>query len=196
MAAAVRPEPAQPFDPFAWALAWVLKWEGGYADHPADHGGATNQGITQATYADWQRSQHMTPVKHVRDITPDEVGWIYRDRYWAPVNGGGIASINAKMALCVFDAAVQSGIGVAARTLQRTVHAEPDGVVGKVTLSCYRLRRMKVGDRPLLENFMDRRRGFYAAIVLRDRTQVVFAKGWRNRRNDLRATIGLDPEED
>jgi lysozyme family protein len=36
-------------DSFAAALAFVLKHEGGYVDHPLDPGGATNRGITRTT---------------------------------------------------------------------------------------------------------------------------------------------------
>ena len=36
---------------FARALAHVFSMEGGYADHPADPGGATNLGITRKTLA-------------------------------------------------------------------------------------------------------------------------------------------------
>ena len=34
---------------FDRALALTLKFEGGYADNPADPGGATNMGVTRAT---------------------------------------------------------------------------------------------------------------------------------------------------
>ncbi len=39
---------------FERALSLVLKHEGGFADHPADPGGATMMGITQATLAQWR----------------------------------------------------------------------------------------------------------------------------------------------
>ena len=32
------------------SLHWVLQHEGGFSDHKADPGGATNKGITQKTY--------------------------------------------------------------------------------------------------------------------------------------------------
>ena len=34
---------------FNRAISFTLKWEGGYVNHPADKGGATNRGITQST---------------------------------------------------------------------------------------------------------------------------------------------------
>ena len=40
-------------DNFDACLAFTLKEEGGYSDNPADPGGATNMGITLATYRQW-----------------------------------------------------------------------------------------------------------------------------------------------
>lgn len=189
------PESSEPFDPFAWALDFVLRWEGGYVNDPDDRGGATNRGITQAMFNAWRKAKGK-PIAPVREIGTTEVRAIYRANYWDAVTGDGLAGINPKMALCVFDAAVQSGPVVASKTFQRVVRTPPDGVIGPASLGCYRLRRTERGDRPLLEGFMDRRRGFYAAIVLRDPTQRKFSAGWRNRRNALRQMVGLDPEED
>ena len=38
---------------FEDALKFVLKWEGGFTNHPKDPGGATNKGITQKVYDAW-----------------------------------------------------------------------------------------------------------------------------------------------
>jgi lysozyme family protein len=40
-------------DGFDACLAFTLREEGGYVDDPADPGGATNMGITLATYRQW-----------------------------------------------------------------------------------------------------------------------------------------------
>ena len=40
---------------FVQALPVVLRFEGGYADHPNDPGGATNKGITQAVFDAYRR---------------------------------------------------------------------------------------------------------------------------------------------
>ena len=40
-------------DRFDACLAFTLREEGGYVDDPADPGGATNMGITLATYRQW-----------------------------------------------------------------------------------------------------------------------------------------------
>ena len=42
---------------FAACLAFTLKYEGGYVDHPSDPGGATNHGVTIATLS-------VCPMRH------------------------------------------------------------------------------------------------------------------------------------
>lgn len=99
---------------FERALAFVLRWEGGYSDHPDDPGGATNYGITQATYDVWRRSNGL-PTRPVREISMDEVRAIYRTRYWEPIRGD---ELPPPLALATFDLAVNSGVGLARKALR------------------------------------------------------------------------------
>lgn len=101
---------------FDRALAWVLRWEGGYSDHPDDPGGATNMGITQSTYDAW-RSARGLPRRSVRDITRDEVAQIYRERYWQPTGCDGMPPA---LALMAFDCAVNQGPGKARELLEQS----------------------------------------------------------------------------
>ncbi|RTH00928.1 hypothetical protein CSW50_10075 [Thermus scotoductus] len=100
---------------FERALAFVLRWEGGYSDHPDDPGGATNYGITQATYDAWRKRQGL-PTRPVREISMDEVRAIYRTRYWDPLPAR-YAEKDPPLALALFDYAVNSGLGAARRAL-------------------------------------------------------------------------------
>lgn len=102
---------------FIAALDHVLKYEGGWADHPLDPGGATNFGVTQATYDAWRRGRG-EPTRSVRDITRAEVETIYHDNYWLRAGCQDIAP--PALALCVFDAAVNSGVGAALEWLRQT----------------------------------------------------------------------------
>lgn len=99
---------------FERALRFVLRWEGGYSDHPADPGGATNMGITQATYDAWRRRQGLPP-QPVRNISINEVQAIYRTMYWDPI---GADSLPDPLALAAFDLAVNSGVDTARRALR------------------------------------------------------------------------------
>ncbi len=101
---------------FETALAFVLRWEGGYSDHPQDPGGATNYGITQRTYDAWRKRQGL-PTRPVREISMEEVQAIYRDRYWKPLPAR-YAEKDPALALALFDFAVNSGVGTARRALR------------------------------------------------------------------------------
>ena len=92
---------------FARALAFVLEREGGYVNHPADPGGATNQGITQSTYDRHRRSRGLG-LASVAEIAPDEVERIYRDGYWS----GPAEDMPWPLSLVVFDSRVQHGRAV------------------------------------------------------------------------------------
>ena len=97
------------------ALAFVLRWEGGFVDHPQDPGGATNMGITQAVYDAWRRSRGL-PTRSVREIPREEVEAIYRERYWEPL-AARYAERNPALALALFDCSVNSGLGRAREAL-------------------------------------------------------------------------------
>ncbi len=43
-----------PSTAFSESLPFVLRWEGGYVNHPNDPGGATNKGVTQKVYDGWR----------------------------------------------------------------------------------------------------------------------------------------------
>lgn len=104
-------------DAFRTALDFVLRWEGGFSDHPLDPGGATNYGVTQATFDAYRRKAGL-PTRSVRDITRAEVEDIYFEGYWLRAGCEQIAP--PALALCVFDAAVNSGVGAALKWLKTT----------------------------------------------------------------------------
>lgn len=102
---------------FDKALAQVLKWEGGFSDDPRDPGGATAFGITQATYDAHRRKQGVEP-RLVREIDRTEVEAIYWGSYW--LRAGCDQLQPPALALVVFDAAVNSGVGAALKWLSQT----------------------------------------------------------------------------
>ena len=54
----------------------VLRREGGYVNHPADPGGATNKGVTQAVYNAWRKARKQA-AQSVKLISDTEVAAIY-----------------------------------------------------------------------------------------------------------------------
>ena len=115
---------------YAKCLAQVLKYEGGYVDHPQDPGGPTNKGVTQAVYDSWRKANNLS-VQSVRNISDSEVASIYKNLYWDKIRGDDLPS---GVDFAVFDFAVNSGVSKAAKTLQGVVGVTQDGVIGPATV--------------------------------------------------------------
>jgi lysozyme family protein len=77
---------------FAQFLPVVLRNEGGWVDNPADPGGATNKGITIATFRAYgPKLLHVNPtIEELRKLTDEQAGKIYKLEYWDPVFGDEI----------------------------------------------------------------------------------------------------------
>ena len=137
----VRPtQPALPEpDRFAVAFAVVLGHESGYTADPADPGnwtgGAPGRGECRGT--NWGISAASYPDLPIRALTPDQARAIYRRDYWDRVRGDRLPP---PLALLVFDAAVNCGVGRAGRWLQGVLGVAQDGAVGEVTLAALRRR--------------------------------------------------------
>jgi lysozyme family protein len=102
----------QPADPeFERCLPVTLQFEGGFVDDPADMGGRTNKGITQATY-DRACEEWGQPHADVKDITDADVRAIYAEDYWVP---SGAVDQPWPMNLLIFDSAVNHGVARAKR---------------------------------------------------------------------------------
>lgn len=172
------------------ALPMILAFEGGKVDDPDDAGGRTNHGITQRTFDAWLK-EHQQPSRDVWTITPDETATIYRVRYWDAIDGDGLAALSGKLALCVFDGAVNHGVGLSARMLQRVVGATADGVIGPKTLDLVQTHLAVRGEPPVLTDYLKRRVAIYQNIIANNLPQQKFARGWRNRVNSLAIKVGI-----
>src|SRR6516162_3566084 len=112
-------------DRFGICIAFTLRQEGGYVDDPADPGGATNMGITLATYREWSDDPHLGDLQ-VKDMTLKTASAIYRSRYWNPVQADALAP---GVDFTVFDMGVNAGIWRSARpiTASARVHWRGSG---------------------------------------------------------------------
>lgn len=168
---------------FLAALPFVLRWEGGFVDHPNDPGGATNKGVTQKVYDGWRQRQGQA-ARSVREITDDEMHAIYESGYWraakCPLLGGPLDQVH-------FDTAVNMGVGRAVRFLQQAVGASVDGDFGPGTERC--VANADTG--AALVAYCNTREAFYRSLVARNPKLQVFLKGWMNRLNALRKHVGL-----
>ncbi|MDJ0278724.1 glycosyl hydrolase 108 family protein [Sphingomonas sp. 2R-10] len=95
----------------------VIDREGGYVDHPADRGGPTRYGITQAV----ARAEGYTQA--MRDLPRALAARIYRRRYWQLPAFDRIATRAPALAAELFDTGVNMGPAVAATFLQRVLNA-------------------------------------------------------------------------
>lgn len=162
-------------DRFERAMKILAVHEGGYVNHPDDPGGATNKGVTQATY-DSYRLRRGLALKSVRHIGDDEVYEIYRRQYWDSIHADDLPE---GVAYCVFDASVNSGPARAAKWLQVEVGAQVDGIVGNETLGLVEAQNRGV----LIDRFCDRR----LAFMRRLRHWKTFKNGWSKRVREVRA---------
>jgi lysozyme family protein len=86
--------------------AVTAAWEGGYVNHPKDPGGATDRGVTQATFDSWRDRQGL-PRKSVKGISSTEAERLFFDLFWTACGGERLA---AGVDLATYDASVNSGV--------------------------------------------------------------------------------------
>ena len=156
---------------FDTAFNTLLKHEGDYSDHPADPGGKTRYGITEAVARDVGYRGDM------RELPIDLAKRIYKSRYWDAVRADELPEA---VRYAVFDAAVNSGPRQAIRWLQRAVGVRDDGVIGPITLSAVRAADPQV----LLRRMLSARLRFMTNLP----AWPTFGRGWARRIADLMET--------
>ena len=160
-------------DNFDDALKAILHHEGGYVDHPKDPGGRTNLGCTQRVWEEWVG--HPVDEKTMRGLTPELVAPLYKAKYWDKIKGDELPN---GVDYAVFDAAINSGPGRAAKWLQTTVGAVPDGAIGAGTLA--KVAAMDAED--IVEKYQVTRLAFMQSLPTWD----TFGKGWGRRVTEVK----------
>ncbi|TIU89696.1 MAG: hypothetical protein E5W03_03195, partial [Mesorhizobium sp.] len=115
---------------FARSLSLVLKSEGGWSDNPADPGGATMKGVTLANFRRYVKAD--ATKADLRRISDAQLAVVYRRFYWDALAG---ALLPDGIDYAVFDFAVNSGPGRAAKYLQAVLGVVQDGRIGPATLA-------------------------------------------------------------
>ena len=131
----------------------------------------TNLGVTRAVYEDWVDA----PVSEqdMRDLTPEDVGPIYKKKYWDRVKADNLPE---GLDWSCFDWCVNSGSKRPAKALQRIIAAKADGSIGPATLTL-------VADHDpveLIEKMFDVRQSFYEGLSTFD----TFGRGWTRRNKE------------
>jgi lysozyme family protein len=137
----------------------LIEREGGYVNHPADRGGPTRFGITEAVARAHGYGGAMA------ELPRDEAAAIYRRLYWLRPKFDEVAKRSPSLAAELFDTGANMGPAVAATFLQRALTAlnrngkdypdlVPDGRIGERTLAA-------------LDAFLKVRGGGGEAVILR-----------------------------
>lgn len=141
---------------FERAHEFTTRWEGGWSNHPADTGGATMYGVTQAVYNAWRVAKKLAPAP-VRRISRAVAEQIYRERYWSHVQ-----HLSWPLSGVAYDICVNHG----AKNLNY--------MLGQVNAA---------GPTAQARQLTHIRERFYRNIVKNRPSQRVFLKGWLNRCN-------------
>lgn len=181
-------------------IPFILKWEGGFINDPTDRGGATNKGVTIATYEAYcKRKGYPRPtVEQLKNIPDADWRDIIKTMYWDRWHADDIHS--QKVANILVDWVWASGIhGI--KKPQALLGVKADGIVGSKTLSAVNF----ADPEELFAALYMERVKFINAIVahsvaayekkigrkatekeLLKFTQKRFAKGWLNRLQDIK----------
>lgn len=163
---------------FSSALSAVLKHEGGFVNHPADPGGATNLGVTIGTARRLGidvDGDGDTDIIDIKLLKPSDAAKVYRAEYWNKVRGDDLPS---GVDYAVFDFSVNSGVSRAAKYLQALVGVAQDGVIGPKTLAAV----AAYDPAKLVERLCDRRMTFLRNL----KHWSTFGRGWTSRVEGVR----------
>ena len=150
------------------SLARVLKHEGGYTNHPSDPGGPTNFGITIHDYRRFIKASGT--AADVRNMQLADAAKIYRARYWHALR---CDELPAGLDYAVFDYGVNSGIGRAAKVMQRLLGIGQGTSMTDAVIAAVR----KGSVTALIERLCDERMAFLKSL----RIWPVFGAGWSRR---------------
>ena len=178
----------------------IKKWEGGFVNDPADAGGATNKGVTLATYRNYckLKKKPMPTIADLKAITDEIVVDILRVYYWNPCKADEIK--NQSIANLIVNSVWGSGTGYI-KKVQEVAGVKQDGIVGAKTLAAIN----GADQRDLFTRLWNRRKKFFeditaSSIAAYERkigrkatetemmkyTNKRFLRGWINRLNSFR----------
>jgi lysozyme family protein len=163
-------------------IPFILRWEGGYVNDSLDKGGATNKGVTIAT---WKAGGYDIDgdgdidENDVKLISEADFGIILRKYYWDKWKADLI--ISQSIANIVVDWTWGSGSwGI--RIPQRILGVKEDGIVGQKTIDAIN----ETDPFFLFLRLKDERIQFIDNIIKNNPKQMRFKMGWYNRINALK----------
>ncbi len=186
------------------AFKIVLGFEGGYVNDKDDKGGETNYGITASTLNSAKTKGWIPFNVTIQNLKIEHAKIIYKKGYWDAVQAN---SLPHPLDLIMFDSAVNHGPNAAVKLLQKSLNVllpytelAVDGIFGSLTLRAvndYVGLGIVPGMYPnsniryLCIDVLMNRIELYLSIVLNNKSQEKFLKGWLNRVFRLKSQAGL-----
>ena len=161
---------------------WLLSWEGGYNKVKGDKGGATNKGVTLATWRKYGYDKNEDKVINERDVMLitefDAIYVVLKPVYWDKWKADDIRS--QAIANLVVDWYWNSGVyGI--KLPQKVLGVTMDGVVGPKTIAAIN----GYGNQQELFRKLWQERKAYFERLAQNPTQRKFLAGWLNRLNGI-----------
>ncbi len=168
----------------------LIEREGGYIDHPADKGGATCWGITEAVA---RRSNY---AGHMRNLPRDFAYALYLDEYVNAPGFNKVLAVSAVIGEEMIDTGVNMGVSLPGPWLQRILNAlnqeertfpdlVVDGQIGPATIAALRsvlLQRGYSGEVAIARALNCLQGARYLEITEKRPANEAFFYGWLNNR--------------
>ena len=155
---------------------FILRWEGGFVNDKDDLGGATNMGVTLATYRSVFGSKKT--AKDLKRMTMVQWGIIFKKLYWDKWKADNIKDQN--VANILVDWLWCSG-SYGIKIPQRVLGVSADGIVGSKTIAAINA----IDGRELFDTIKQERKDFIDRICQTRPKNRKFKNGWLNRINSL-----------
>jgi lysozyme family protein len=176
--------------PFDRALQHTLGIEGDYSHDVADSGGATRFGVTEQVAREFGYKGEMSalPLEFAQGV--------YRQKYWDLLQLDLVAVLSERVAIELFDTAVNTGVSFAGKSFQRVLNAmnreqtdytdiQVDGLVGPATIRSLRAflqKRGTEGEQVIFSALNCLQGSFYLDLAERRSKDEKFVYGWFKNR--------------
>lgn len=184
---------------FEKSIPIILRHEGGYVDHPADPGSATNFGVSLRFLKDHPEDGDFdmdgdVDAEDIKNMTLRQAMEIYHKHWWVKYKYGNIN--DQTIATKVLDFSVNMGAKRAHILLQQALNKAfglkltVDGLLGPASFGV--LNAIEDHDEQrLLTAYCDEAWGFYQRLIANNPSLAVFKNGWRNRAYGLKTANSI-----
>jgi lysozyme family protein len=179
---------------FETAHAFAQKWEGGekFTQNPKDPGGATKFGLSIRFLKDLPLD--MTDIDHdgqltwkdVQAMPKDKADAIYKAYFWEKLKLSD-PRMPDRLAMAVYDTAINIGRGGCAIWLQKALGVKMDGGIGPMTLNAIQ----GFSEDDLIKAVLNSRFSHYTKLYQEEIWAKEFYNGWVNRLNALKKAINF-----